>query len=506
MENLHFDTVIIGSGAAGLYAALNLDNHLSCALITKSVHGESNSIFAQGGIAAVTQAGDSFEDHIKDTLTAGAGLCDSNAVEILVKEGPQDIGELIRIGVPFDRDSAGDLQITREGAHSCSRILHCSGDATGFHLTKTLMERVAVRGNVTLLEGLTLIDVLADREGCVCGALMLEKNSRLVKIDSPNVILATGGVGRIFRNSTNASCVTGDGIAAAIRAGAAVKNMEFVQFHPTALIHPGPKGRYFLISEALRGEGAVLRNRKWEAFMNGYHPLADLAPRDVVSRAIITEMKKHDLPHVYLDITHRPREFLRERFPTIYGECMSQDIDIAVNWIPVLPVQHYFMGGIKTDVHGRTSIPGLYACGECACTGVHGANRLASNSLLECLVFGRRAAQDIGTRQIREADLTSQIKPEREFDVSTMRTNIRNSMTKQCGILRNKTDMEKAKKEIAGMLELLEQSKLTTQREVETLNMALVARRILDAAIERKQSVGAHYRSDDAGNEGLSWN
>ncbi len=492
-----FDVVIIGAGIAGIYSALNLDAGLRCAIINKRGSNDSNSIFAQGGIASVISMEDSVEKHIEDTLVAGAGLCDIKAVEILVEEGPEDISHLMKLGVAFDTDESGKLSITREGAHSCNRILHCHGDATGFHVTKVLQNCLAKRKNLHPMEGFALADILTDCNHSVCGVILQDSDGKYLRINTANVILATGGIGRVYRNSTNAISLTGDGIAAAIRAGAQVANMEFVQFHPTALIHPGLSGRYFLISEALRGEGAILRNRKWEAFMKDVHPLADLAPRDIVSRAIISEMKKHNLPNVYLDITQKSREFLQKRFPTIYGECMKYDIDIAINWIPVIPVQHYFMGGIKTDTDGRTTVSGLYACGENASTGVHGANRLASNSLLECLVFGRRAARDINIRTAKQPDFCPISKRENELDISTVRFNIRDTMTKQCGIIRNGGDMQKALAVMQDYYDKLSGVVLTNVTETETLNMSTVAIAVINAAIARKKSIGAHFRSDD---------
>lgn len=493
------DVVIVGSGLAGMYAALSLDPSLSCLLINKNGGEESNSMYAQGGVAAVTLPEDNADKHLFDTMEAGAGLCNEKAVRVLVEEGPKDILRLMELGVPFDRDEKGNLSVTREGAHGLNRILHCGGDATGLHMTNTLQERVRERANIQQLDEYALIDILTDKEGAVSGVVLQSLQLDYLRVDAPNVIIATGGIGRVYRSSTNATALTGDGIAAAFRAGAELENMEFVQFHPTALVHPGQGGRYFLISEALRGEGAVLRNRRWEPFMRNAHPMADLAPRDVVSRAIIREMRKYDLPNVYLDITARPREFLEKRFPTIYTECMRRDIDIAVNWIPVVPVQHYFMGGIKTGLNGETNLPGLYACGEASCTGVHGANRLASNSLLECLVFGRRCAQDINGRSAawKKAALPAmKAKPPVDFDIHTMRSQIRINMTKKCGILRNRTDMTEAQAQIGGYLEQLENSCLATPREAETLAMATVADQVLKAALAREDSVGAHYRSD----------
>lgn len=501
MQVMDFDVVITGSGVAGLYSALNLEDGLSCAVLNKRGAEESNSMHAQGGIAAVTLSGDSWQDHFNDTLVAGAGLCDEQAVKVLVKEGPDDIQKLIEYGVPFDRDDHGNLIISTEGAHGCNRILHCGGDATGLHLTKTLYETVRQRKNITFMDNTTLIDILTDDDNHASGVIVQDADGAYLFLRSSYVIIASGGIGRIYRNSTNASPATGDGIAAAIRAGADVDNMEFVQFHPTALIHPDLNMRYFLISEALRGEGAILRNRKWEPFLQGVHPMADLAPRDIVSRAIVNEMTKYDVPNVYLDITSRSRAFLEKRFPIIYNECMNRGIDIAVNWIPVVPVQHYFMGGIKTDIDGRTNIDGLYACGESASTGVHGANRLASNSLLECLVFGRHCASHINGRLIngkKEAELLSDNKKMQEtLDFQTCRSQIRDIMTKKGGILRNDAGLGEAVSVIEDFYNELKCIELHNRTQTETLNMATVAFRILTAAQKREKSVGAHFRSDE---------
>jgi L-aspartate oxidase len=501
LETLEYDVVIVGCGIAALYAALNLDPGLSCALINKGGREESNSIYAQGGIAAVTDPADDPENHLKDTLFSGAGLCNEEAVRVLVTEGPSDIKKLIDMHVPFDTDEKGRLQITREGAHTHDRIVHCGGDATGYHVTKTLLAEAERRENIDIYDYHCLYDICTDDNGEVVGITAMNDDGPYIFFRARNVIIASGGIGRIYRKSTNAKTQNGDGIAAAMRAGAAVGNMEFVQFHPTALIHPDQNGRYFLISEALRGEGAVLRNRRWERFMVNAHPMADLAPRDVVTRAIIWEMRNHDLPNVYLDITGKSRSFLEHRFPTIYHECLRRNIDIAVDWIPVVPVQHYFMGGITTDLYGRTDVPGLYACGEAANTGVHGANRLASNSLLECLVFGRRCAQHIGGAFVPGRAGRPALEPfaetEAAVDLDTIKAQIRYVMTLKGGILRNRTQLTEAIAEISAHYEMLERLPMTDHNPLILLNMATVSLAVLDAALKREKSVGAHYRSDE---------
>jgi L-aspartate oxidase len=483
------DVVIVGCGAAGLYTALNLDPGLQCIMLNKAGIKHSSSMYAQGGIAAVIQPNseqDSPEQHFADTLVAGAGLCKENAVKILVNEAWSNIEQLIKLDVPFDRHD-GRLLLTREGGHSRNRILHCGGDATGAHLTRSLYKAAMARDNIHILSMMSLSDIVTD-ESAASGVLALDEQNKTRCFAASSVVIATGGIGRIYRNSTNSVSATGDGIAAAARAGAALDDMEFVQFHPTAFIHPHENGRFFLISEAMRGEGAVLRNRRSEPFMQAVHPLADLAPRDIVSRAIVSEMKKCDIPNVYLDITVKPRKFLRSRFPTIYEECMLRGVDIAKDWIPVMPVQHYFMGG------------------EAACTGVHGANRLASNSLLECLVFSRRCARHINGSKAESPGAMhfaagSGTRAE-EADLDTYINEIRVLMTHNCGIIRNGKDLLEAQERISGIFEQLDAIALTTKKSIETYNMSQVALEILCSAILRRKSAGAHYRSDDESLEG----
>ncbi|MDD5018533.1 MAG: L-aspartate oxidase, partial [Eubacteriales bacterium] len=385
------DVAIIGSGLAGLYAAYHLDPALKCALFTKEHMETSSSSLAQGGIAAVTEKDDAFMYHFADTINAGAGLCDEAAVHVIVEEGPKEISELLKLGTHFDLDSDGNLLTTREGGHGMSRILHAGGDATGLEMVRALKNKVKAKKSVALHENSFAADIIT-QDGQVTGLMVYEEGQwRLYK--TSYVIVATGGLGQIFRYTTNPTVATGDGFAVAQRTGAVMENMEFIQFHPTGLYTPENRNRQcFLISEAVRGEGGVLLNDAGERFMKSRHRLAELAPRDIVAREIYREIQHQTSPYIKLDITHKPKEFLINRFPTIYKTCLEKGIDITKDFIPIGPVQHYMMGGVKTDLWGQTNIKGLLACGEVASTGVHGANRLASNSTLECLVFGRRSA------------------------------------------------------------------------------------------------------------------
>lgn len=509
-EPRYFDVVIIGSGVAGLYAALNLDPRISCGVVTKSELENSNSWYAQGGIAAVTKADDRTEDHFNDTMKAGAQICDPKAVDVLVHRGPEEIRRLVEMNVPFDHDEDGNLLVTREGGHGTRRILHCGGDATGRETLKALEHEAKARKNIKIMGKTLLVDILTDQAGRANGVVLQnEEQGNYFLMGAGRVIVSTGGAGQVFKRTTNPPGATGDGIAAAMRAGAKAKDLEFVQFHPTAMYQKEDKEQFFLVSEAVRGEGGILKNKDGEAFMEGQHPLKDLAPRDIVTRAIVAEMERTGTDHVNLDITHRSREYLEKRFPTIFGECLKQGVDMSKDLIQVCPVQHYLMGGLLTDTHGRTSVKHLYACGEAACTGVHGGNRLASNSLLECLVFGRLSAEDIN-RDFLEEGLAAEppfidekakesecSEPElSEEEVDRLKRRIKELMTEKCGVIRHEEKMKEALSEIEGIYERIAGAWIQNQKETELLNIATVARGMLLGALSRKESVGAHYRVD----------
>ena len=508
LEVINTDVLVVGSGIAGLYASLNIDRSKNCTIITKMEIESSNSWLAQGGIAAVIDPDDKFELHIEDTLTAGAGLSDIEAVRVLVSEGPKDIHELVRLNVPFDINPEGELQITREGGHSYRRIVHCGGDATGRETTRRLGQIALEQKNINVLFKTHLVDILTV-DGAVYGALVFDETLKLIRCS--NIIIATGGIGYVYKYTTNPSGAVGDGIAAAARAGAEISLMEMVQFHPTTLIAQTESDRLFLISEAVRGEGGVLRNLAGERFMVGKHKLAELAPRDIVTRFILQELQRTGDSNVLLDVSSMSHEFFARRFPTIYSQCRQFDILVPDEPIPVRPAQHYLMGGIKTDLWGMTNIDGLYACGETACTGIHGANRLASNSVLECLVFGRRAAQHInaqkraavykslpeikGRPSFGERSLSLPAMPRSE--ARELRNQIGCIMSEKAGAIRTPTGLSAAQKELTDIFNKIKSYHLTDPYEFELASMSQIALMVVESALARKESVGAHYLVDD---------
>jgi len=504
------DFLVIGSGIAGLTFALDVAAHGSVVIITKRNADESNTKYAQGGIAAVFSSEDSADAHIRDTLDAGAGLCHEVVVEICAREGPARVRELMSRGARFDAD--GDqLKLTREGGHSARRVVHAA-DATGAEVERALLEQVKAHPNIRVIEHQTAIDlIMLSRFGgpdqCA-GAYVLDEASAAVETYlARGTILASGGAGKVYLYTTNPDVATGDGIAMAYRAGAEIANMEFYQFHPTCLYHPQAKS--FLISEALRGEGAILRLIDGTPFMGNHDPRKDLAPRDIVARAIDFEMKRTGSEFVLLDITHRPASFILEHFPTIHARCLEFGIDITVQPIPVVPAAHYMCGGISTDLHGRTTIPGLWAIGECACTGLHGANRLASNSLLEGMVFGHRAAMRLAAqigelRQSPFADVPpwqvgAAVPSDEAVVVAHNWDELRRTMWNYVGIVRSDTRLRRAARRIALLQEEIREyywKHFVTRDLLELRNIATVAELIVGCAASRHESRGLHSTID----------
>lgn len=473
---------MVGKGIAGLSAALTAGERHEVLLVCKH-DGAASTDLAQGGIAAALGADDSPRDHLKDTLTAGAGLCDRHAVRCLVENGPAAVRQLIAWGVEFETDK-GQVVLTREAAHRRKRIAH-AGDATGSEIIRALNAQLKKR-KIPVKSNSVLIELIIDNRRC-CGGIFFDTlKKEYFIIYAPVTILATGGYVQMYANHTTPQDCTGDGIACAYRAGAVIRDMEFVQFHPTTLVLPQrAEQRLFLISEAVRGEGAVLRNVLRQRFMPKYHAQAELAPRDVVARAIITEMKATNSDHVLLDLSSVSLN-IRERFPVIYRQCSENGIDITRDLVPVAPAAHYSMGGIVTDVWGKTSLDGLYACGECASTGVHGANRLASNSLLEGVVFGMRAGEQAkqkkGCIQPRDRQVMHNAKPTNE----KVKEKIRSIMWQHVGIVRDEESLQKA-------LQQLSKLPLTDR---ETMNVLCCAQLVIQGALRRCESRGSHYRKD----------
>mgnify|MGYP001064614228 CR=1 FL=1 len=499
MDSASYDVVIVGGGIAGLYSACLMDPEIRICVLIKGSKEENNSYLAQGGIAVAIKEDDDPELHFQDTIKAGAGLCDIAAVRLLTEEASQDIDTLIAFGTAFDRKEDGTILATREGGHSRFRIVHALGDATGKAVVDSLILEAEQRANITLVHDCYAIDLLTSGNRAIG---VIAGDDRVIYYGE-DIVLASGGIGQVYEKTTNPLIATADGIAMAKRAGAKLMDMEFVQFHPTAFFHESQEGVRFLISEAVRGEGGILRNSKGERFMPGYSEMAEIAPRDIVARAIFTEMKKDGSKHVWLDVTHLDGDYLTERFPTIAKRCLEYGIDIRKDWIPVSPVQHYFMGGIKTDLNGRTNLEHLYACGETACTGVHGANRLASNSLLEGLVFGRRVAEDICARRDHGKETHKGVRIRHhwrcefpEYDYPRVRERVQHLMDQCAGIVRDRNSLKIALLEIEGMKKDIEKTCPHSRFEIETVNIVQTGVEILQAALSRKKSVGSHYRID----------
>jgi L-aspartate oxidase len=509
------DYLVIGSGVAGLSFALEASAHGDVLLVTKRSADESNTKYAQGGIAAVLSSEDSFEAHVSDTRTAGAGLCHDLAVEVCVREGPGRIKALRDIGTRFDlAEGAGkddaDLDLHLEGGHSARRLAHAA-DMTGREVERALLEAVARAPRVRLLESHTAIDLITRAkyggpEVCAGAYVLDESTGKVMTIVARAVVLASGGAGKVYLYTSNPDVATGDGVAMAFRAGAEVSNMEFYQFHPTCLFHP--QARRFLLSEAMRGEGAVLRLPDGSQFMKKHHPRGELAPRDVVARAIDFEMKRTGAEHVWLDITDKKPDFVRERFPGIHEECLRWGIDITRQPIPVVPAAHYMCGGITTNLEGRTTIPGLWAIGECACTGLHGANRLGSNSLLEGLVFAHRAAQEL-----EKIDRSGLLPDVPDWEVGSAEASaeaviitqnwdeLRRLMWNYVGIVRSDSRLRRAARRIALLQEEIAEyywRYFITRDLLELRNIATVAQLIVECASTRRESRGLHFTTDYA--------
>ena len=528
-----FDFLILGSGIAGLSFALKVASRGRVAIVTKKDRAESNTNYAQGGIASVTSKEDSFESHVRDTLTAGAGLCQESVVRIIVEEGPARIQELIELGMKFSEseqraeDGSRELDLGREGGHSQRRILHAK-DVTGREIEHALLAAVAAQPNIEIFENHIAIDLITSqklRSGtgilpvesaatgqagspshnrCLGAYVFDKKSGRVETFSAPVTLLATGGCGKVYLYTTNPDIATGDGVAMAFRAGASIANMEFVQFHPTCLYHP--KAKSFLISEAVRGEGGVLKALDGREFMNGCHPMKSLAPRDIVARAIDSEMKKTGADCVHLDITHKPAKFIIERFPNIYQTCLGYGIDITKEPIPVVPAAHYQCGGVVTNVDGETDIAGLLAVGEVAHTGLHGANRLASNSLLEALVCAHRAAETILSAPVPKSDLKIPLwqsgdatNADELVVVSHNWDEIRRLMWDYVGIVRTGKRLQRAHSRLAHLQQEIREyywNFIVTADLLELRNIATVAELIVQCALMRPESRGLNYNLD----------
>jgi len=491
------DFLVVGAGVAGLRAAIELAAAGSVTVLAKREVSDSNTQWAQGGIAAALSDEDEISLHLQDTLQAGDGLCNPDAAKVLVEDAPGRIEELIHWGTEFDRQGT-KLTFGREGAHSRNRILHAHGDSTGREILRALFAKAQTLKNISVMEFEFSTDLTMEG-GRICGIHLITEHGQPQQMSASAVLLATGGLGQLYRNTTNPGVATGDGVAMAFRAGAEVSDMEFIQFHPTALyLKKAPR---FLLSEALRGEGAYLRNLEMDRFMPKYHPMAELAPRDVVARAIVHELEvsRAKDPVVYLDLTHLDGDHVKARFPRIYQTCLQYNIDITSELIPIRPAAHYAMGGIRSDLDGRSTLPGLYVAGEAAATGVHGANRLASNSLLEGLVFGARAGQAM-RKELGKAPAT--IRPARplasngpvDAPIEQVMGEIQDVMWRDVGIVRTGATLKRAIDQLAQICSRVAHPQ--TRRAFEARNIHLVGTLVARAALAREESRGAHYRLD----------
>jgi L-aspartate oxidase len=507
-----FDFLVIGGGIAGLSYALKVAEHGSVGILFKKDPSMSSTLWAQGGIAAVNEPDDSFELHVEDTLVCGGGLCKRDIVELVVREGPDRVAELVALGAKFDKGEGGEFHLHREGGHSRRRIFH-AGDATGSEIQRTLLAAVQAHPSIRCFTKSNAVDLLTthklkkdlSKANKVIGAYVLRDNGSIEPFLADKVLVATGGAGKIYLYTSNPDVATGDGIAMCYRAGARVANMEFFQFHPTCLYHPQAKS--FLITEAMRGEGARLLRMNGEPFMQKYHPQGELAPRDVVARAIDHEMKLRGDDYVLLDISHRPADFIKEHFPTVYQRCLHFGFDITKAPVPVVPAAHYLCGGVVSDEFGRTDIEDLYVAGESSCTGLHGANRLASNSLLEGVVFGHRAAMhSIETKGRRVSDAVppawdpgSAVDSDEQVVITQNWDEIRRTMWNYVGIVRTTKRLERALHRIELMQREIQEYYhrcIVTSDLLELRNLSLVAELVIRSALARKESRGLHYTLD----------